>query len=256
MRGRTAAAFVLGFALGMLCLGVALWGTGHLGPAPAAVLGAPPAAATAPISPAPSATAAPAPSPTTHASVPPWQPPFDANAMASEAKKIPAPAVEPPPPLLSGGEADRGIPDSAMSIPPHLAMPLAGIDAKKLADTFEDKRDGRKHEALDIPSPRGTPVLAVAEGNVAKLFTSKDGGLTVYQFDDTRTWCYYYAHLDHYANGLTEGTLLRKGEVLGYVGTTGNAPANAPHLHFAIFRLNADKKWWQGTPIDPLPLLR
>jgi murein DD-endopeptidase MepM/ murein hydrolase activator NlpD len=135
-------------------------------------------------------------------------------------------------------------------------MPLPGIDAKKLADTFNDTRDGRKHEALDIPASRGTPVLAVAQGNVAKLFTSKQGGLTVYQFDDSRTYCYYYAHLDRYAPGLQEGTLLRPGQTLGYVGSTGNASAKAPHLHFAVFRLGPEKKWWVGTAIDPLLLLK
>jgi murein DD-endopeptidase MepM/ murein hydrolase activator NlpD len=103
---------------------------------------------------------------------------------------------------------------------------------------------------------RGTPVLAVAEGNVAKLFTSKQGGLTVYQFDNTGNWCFYYAHLDRYAPGLKEGTLLRKGDTLGYVGTTGDAPPDAPHLHFAVFRLGPEKHWWQGTAIDPLPLLK
>jgi peptidoglycan LD-endopeptidase LytH len=98
--------------------------------------------------------------------------------------------------------------------------------------------------------------MAVAEGNVAKLFTSKQGGLTVYQFDDSGTWCYYYAHLDHYQPSLKEGMLLRKGDVLGYVGTTGDAPPNAPHLHFAIFRLGQEKQWWKGTAVDPLPLLK
>jgi len=98
-------------------------------------------------------------------------------------------------------------------------------------------------------------VRAAAEGNVVKLFQSKAGGLTVYQFDDTQNWCFYYAHLDHYAKGLKEGTLLRKGDVLGYVGTTGDAPPNAPHLHFTIFKLGPEKRWWQGTAIDPYPFL-
>jgi len=135
-------------------------------------------------------------------------------------------------------------------------MPVAGVDVTKLADTFNDARDGRKHEALDIPSARGTPVMAVAEGNVVKLFQSREGGTTVYQFDDSRTWCYYYAHLDRYAPGLQEGTLLRQGEVFAYVGTTGNAPPNAPHLHFAVFRLGPEKQWWKGEAIDPLPLFK
>jgi murein DD-endopeptidase MepM/ murein hydrolase activator NlpD len=130
------------------------------------------------------------------------------------------------------------------------------VSPGELQNTFYDKRDGHEHEALDIPAPRGTPVVAAVEGNVIKLFTSKQGGLTVYQFDNSREYCYYYAHLDHYAAGITEGTLLRKGQVLGYVGTTGDAPPDAPHLHFAIFRLGPEKAWWKGTALDPLPLLR
>ena len=134
-------------------------------------------------------------------------------------------------------------------------MPLKGIDLSKIPDTYNDARGGRTHEAIDIMAPRGTPVMAVAEGNVARLFTSKQGGLTVYQFDNASEYCYYYAHLDHYAPGLKEGTLLRKGDVLGYVGSTGDAQPNAPHLHLAVFRL-APEEWWEGTPINPLPLLR
>jgi murein DD-endopeptidase MepM/ murein hydrolase activator NlpD len=152
------------------------------------------------------------------------------------------------------GEADRGIEPKQSA--PRLAMPIEGIQPSALVDSFYDKRDGRGHEAIDIPSQRGTPVHAVAEGNIAKLFTSKQGGLTVYQFDNSRTWCYYYAHLDRYAPGLKDGMLIRKGEVIGYVGTTGNAPKDTPHLHFAVFELNADKKWWAGKPLDPLPFFR
>ena len=137
-----------------------------------------------------------------------------------------------------------------------LGMPIAGVDPGTLKSNFSEARGGHTHEALDIMAPRGTPVLAVAEGNVVKLFTSKQGGLTVYQFDNSATWCYYYAHLDRYAPSLKEGMLLRKGDVLGYVGSTGDASPNAPHLHFAVFQLGPEKHWWQGTAIDPLPLLR
>jgi len=135
-------------------------------------------------------------------------------------------------------------------------MPLANIDPKTLTDTFNDARTGHKHEALDIAAPRGTPVLAVAEGNVVKLFNSKQGGLTVYQFDNSQRYAYYYAHLDRYAPGLKEGMLLRKGDTLGYVGSTGDASPNAPHLHFAVFQLGPEKNWWQGTALNPLPMLR
>ena len=135
-------------------------------------------------------------------------------------------------------------------------MPIAGVDPQTLRSNFSETHGGHAHEALDIMAPRGTPVQAVAEGNVVKLFTSKQGGLTVYQFDDSRTWCYYYAHLDRYAPELKEGMLLRKGDVLGYVGSTGDASPDAPHLHFAVFHLGPAKNWWQGTPVDPLPLLK
>jgi murein DD-endopeptidase MepM/ murein hydrolase activator NlpD len=167
----------------------------------------------------------------------------------SRGPSLPA-AASPPTPLT---EADRfSLPEN----PPHLAMPLAGVDVNTLHDTFDDARAGHKHEALDIAAPRGTPVRAVAEGNVVKLFTSKQGGLTVYQFDNSRNWCFYYAHLDSYAPGLKEGMLLHRGDTLGYVGTTGDAPPNAPHLHLAVFQLGPAKNWWEGTAIDPLPLLK
>jgi murein DD-endopeptidase MepM/ murein hydrolase activator NlpD len=137
----------------------------------------------------------------------------------------------------------------------RLVLPLAAIDAKSLQDTFDQGRDGRRHEAIDIASARGTPVAAVDDGTVKKLFVSKQGGLTVYQFDPSETYCYYYAHLDRYADGMKDGKTVRRGQTIGYVGTTGNAPASYPHLHFAIFQLGAEKRWWQGTPINPYPIL-
>jgi murein DD-endopeptidase MepM/ murein hydrolase activator NlpD len=137
-----------------------------------------------------------------------------------------------------------------------LKMPVEGVDEDDLRDTFLDARGGRVHEALDIMAPRGTPVRAVEDGRIEKLFTSKAGGLTVYQFEPTGTFCYYYAHLDRYADGLREGQMVERGDVIGYVGTTGNAPPAAPHLHFAITRLEADRRWWAGTPINPYPVLR
>jgi murein DD-endopeptidase MepM/ murein hydrolase activator NlpD len=136
-----------------------------------------------------------------------------------------------------------------------LSLPVAGAKAGDLRDDYNDARGGHTHEALDIPAPRGTEVVAVEDETVAKLFTSRDGGLTVYAFDPSRTYCYYYAHLDRYAEGLAAGMTLKRGEVLGYVGTTGNAPPRSPHLHFGIFKLGADKRWWEGTPLDPYPVL-
>ena len=138
-----------------------------------------------------------------------------------------------------------------------LEIPVEGIKASQLVDTFNEKRGtDRAHEALDILAPRGAPVKAVEDGTVARLFESKAGGTTIYQFDPTEQYCYYYAHLERYASGLKEGDHVKKGQVIGYVGTSGNAPKNTPHLHFAIFKLSAEKHWWEGTPINPYGILR
>ena len=99
-------------------------------------------------------------------------------------------------------------------------------------------------------------MLAVDDGTIAKLFLSKPGGITIYQFDPTDTYAYYYAHLSRYAKGLEEHEAVERGQVIGYVGTTGNAPPETPHLHFAIFRLTEQKRWWEGTPIDPFDVFR
>lgn len=141
--------------------------------------------------------------------------------------------------------------------PPPLLLPVQGIAARELRDTFGDGRDGnqRGHEAIDILAPRGTPVLAVADGPIVKLFLSQPGGITIYQFDATEQLAYYYAHLDRYADGLAEGQTVRRGSVLGYVGSTGNASPDAPHLHFAIFKLGPEKQWWKGEPINPFGYL-
>jgi len=99
-------------------------------------------------------------------------------------------------------------------------------------------------------------VRAVEGGRIARLFNSKAGGITVYQFDPTERFCYYYAHLDRYADGLSENDVVRPGQIIGYVGVSGNAPKDTPHLHFAVFRLTDEKKWWDGTPLDPFDVLK
>jgi murein DD-endopeptidase MepM/ murein hydrolase activator NlpD len=137
-----------------------------------------------------------------------------------------------------------------------LAVPVRGFDPDKLVSSFQDARGSRRHEAIDILAPRGTEVVAVEDGKVAKIFTSKAGGLTVYQFDPSETFVYYYAHLDSYAPGLQEGAMLQKGDLVGTVGTTGNAPKDTPHLHFAILKLDPDKRWWGGTALDPFLVWR
>jgi murein DD-endopeptidase MepM/ murein hydrolase activator NlpD len=138
-----------------------------------------------------------------------------------------------------------------------LEIPVEGVKSNQLVDTFAEKRGGQRvHEALDILAPRNTPVRAVEDGTIARLFESKAGGTTIYQFDPTEQYCYYYAHLERYAAGLNEGDHVRKGQVIGYVGTSGNAPKDTPHLHFAVFRLTSAKHWWEGTPLNPYDILR
>lgn len=138
-----------------------------------------------------------------------------------------------------------------------LTLPVKGIKAGDLRDTFNELRGtSRKHEALDVLAPRNTPVLAVEDGTIAKLFLSDAGGITIYQFDPAKNYVYYYAHLERYAPGLKEGEAITRGQVIGYVGTTGNAPRDTPHLHFAIFQLTNEKKWWEGTAIDPYSVLK
>ena len=139
----------------------------------------------------------------------------------------------------------------------HLDLPVQSMTHADVRDSFNEKRGAdRLHEAVDILAPRNTPVLAVEDGTVAKLFFSKAGGNTVYQFDPSGIYAYYYAHLERYADGLAEGAPIARGQVIGYVGTSGNAPPNTPHLHFAIFKLTAEKQWWKGAAIDPFQVLR
>jgi murein DD-endopeptidase MepM/ murein hydrolase activator NlpD len=140
--------------------------------------------------------------------------------------------------------------------PSGVIIPVSGVPLRELRDNFTDHRSGgRPHNALDIMAPRGTPVLAAVDGTVRKLFTSNAGGLTIYQFDRAEERVYYYAHLERYADGLQEGDEIQRGAVIGYVGTTGNAPPGSPHLHFGIQILPPTKEWWKGTAIDPYPIL-
>lgn len=132
-----------------------------------------------------------------------------------------------------------------------LRMPIDGVDVESMKGGFAEARTGHPHEAVDILVPRNTPVHAVQDGTIAKLFVSKAGGITIYQFDPSGRLCYYYAHLERYAEGLRDGEAVKQGQVIGYVGTSGNAPPNAPHLHFAVFELGSDQRWWKGKPIDP-----
>jgi murein DD-endopeptidase MepM/ murein hydrolase activator NlpD len=137
-----------------------------------------------------------------------------------------------------------------------LRLPIDGMNPNLVEGGFYESRGSRRHEAVDILSPRDTPVHAVDNGTVAKLFLSKAGGITVYQYDPTGRLCYYYAHLQRYADNLKEGDSVSAGQVIGYVGTSGNAPPNTPHLHFAVFDLGDERRWWKGRAIDPYPLFK
>ncbi|RPJ54893.1 MAG: M23 family metallopeptidase, partial [Acidobacteria bacterium] len=135
-----------------------------------------------------------------------------------------------------------------------LLLPVRGVRPSDLYDSFYDKRgEGREHRAIDIMADLRTPVVAVESGRVARLENSALGGISIYQFDPTGQYVYYYGHLNSYASGLAEGQVLRQGDVIGYVGQSGNA--QTPHLHFAVSRLGPDRKWWRGEPLNPYPLL-
>ena len=174
---------------------------------------------------------------------------------AVPAAPTPARPGAPPQPAIPADVASAA--DYRTLAAKRLTIPVSGIMSTHLSNTYGDDRGGgsRRHGALDIMAARGTPVVATEDGKLEKLFTSDAGGLTIYQFDPTRTYSYYYAHLDRYADGLTEGQDVKRGQVIGYVGFTGNASPEGPHLHFAIFRLGPDKKWHQGVPINPYPVL-
>jgi murein DD-endopeptidase MepM/ murein hydrolase activator NlpD len=178
----------------------------------------------------------------------------DIEVRPSRAPAVPKVA----PPGLTATPAPQPESDSIADLRERrFTLPVKGIDRSELRSSFDEARgEGRHHEAMDILAPRGTPILAVEDGTIAKLFASKAGGLTVYQFDPTTTYAYYYAHLDRYAPDLRDGEHVKRGDVLGFVGTSGNAPPNTPHLHFAIFKLTDKKQWWQGSAIDPYAVLR
>jgi murein DD-endopeptidase MepM/ murein hydrolase activator NlpD len=229
-------------------------------PSPAIAAGSP--QATFPGAPSPGGPALGAPEPGAAASVwpSPWtQTPEPEAPLGTRASSVPgdstdamltpralaAPADAPALPSVTDIDRLRGR---------QLLLPIQGYDLHQLRDNFAEKRGTRVHEAIDMAAARGTPVLAVDDGTVKKLFTSAAGGLTIYQFDPDNAYSYYYAHLDRYAEGLKEGQVVKKGDRLGYVGTSGNAPLNTPHLHFTIFKLAPTKRWWEGTPINPYPL--
>jgi len=188
---------------------------------------------------------APAPEPASPSASPSISPPPPSTVASTEPIAVASPETPTPPTFTSPESADE-----------PLLIPVEGVEAAQLADTFDQARaQGRRHDAIDIMAPRGTRVLAAADGTVVKLFTSVRGGLTVYMFDPGATVEYYYAHLDHYAPGLLEGQPLRRGDLIGFVGSTGDADPSAPHLHFEIALLGPEKSWWKATDLNPYPIL-
>lgn len=165
------------------------------------------------------------------------------------------------PPVPAAGPADSAVPPGADDLTylraRRLLIPVANVGGPELPNTFDEARAGgaRRHDALDIRAPRGTPVLSADSGRITKLFTSDDGGLTIYAADPSGRFVYYYAHLDRYDARVREGMSVRRGDTIAYVGTTGNAPPNTPHLHFAVMKLRDPKRWWDGVAINPHPLL-
>jgi peptidoglycan LD-endopeptidase LytH len=137
----------------------------------------------------------------------------------------------------------------------QMTPPIQGLAVTNLRDMFDEVHNAHPHEAIDILEPAGTPVHAVVSGTIRKLFLSKPGGNTIYEFDEMGVYCYYYAHLDRYVDGLREGMQVERGDVIGFVGSTGNADPRTPHLHFAIFELGPEKRWWNGKAVNPYPAL-
>lgn len=179
-----------------------------------------------------------------------------ADKVQNPTKTLQIPEIKPLPQFTSPVETVPVDQDTLLDLQQHkLSLPVQSVNVGNIRNSFNEMRGDHIHEAVDILAPRDTPVVAVEDGKIAKLFYSVRGGNTIYHFDPTETYCYYYAHLDRYAPDIREGQYIKRGQIIGYVGTSGNAPKDTPHLHFAIFKLNPDKKWWQGTPIDPYPLL-
>jgi len=158
----------------------------------------------------------------------------------------------PPPPPVSPTPSTSNFVGTA-----DLIIPVAGVRPDQLIDTFDAARsEGRVHDAIDIPAAAETPVLAAADGKIQKLFQSERGGTTIYQLSADQKMIFYYAHLSHYADGLAEGDLVHQGQVIAYVGDTGNAGAGNYHLHFSIATVTDPKRYWEGTNINPYPLLQ
>jgi murein DD-endopeptidase MepM/ murein hydrolase activator NlpD len=169
-------------------------------------------------------------------------------------RELPAPPQVAVAPAKSAARPEPKAPD--VLVARRLVVPVKGVAPTALHDNFADKRSGgRSHKALDIMAPWGTPVLAADDGRLEKISSNRAGGLSAYQSDPTGQFIYYYAHLAGYPDGLKEGQPVHRGDVIGYVGTTGNAPATAPHLHFQVMLLEQKGRWWGGEAVNPYAAL-
>ncbi len=175
----------------------------------------------------------------------------------TRAPERPAPMAAVPLSIPASSSATAAMTDAEYLVYRQLLLPVAGANMARVEDTFNDDRDGgeRTHHALDILAPRGTPILAADDGRILRMTSNSLGGITIYAVDPENRLVYYYAHLDHYNDAMSPGRTIVRGDTLGYVGTTGNAPKDTPHLHFQVMRWPADGKYWNGEPLDPFAAL-
>jgi len=165
----------------------------------------------------------------------------------------------PPTPDIANISQNNNLSNNSENLPTSdkLIIPVAGVGREDLQDTFRDARSqGRVHDAIDIIAPKGTPVIAASDGEIARFFDSERGGVTIYQFSRDKKLVYYYAHLDRRAENLREHDFVRQGTIIGYVGDTGNAVPGNYHLHFAVWIVSDPKRFWEGANINPYSLLQ
>ena len=184
---------------------------------------------------------------------------------ARHAYSVPVPAAAPAPSVVLAGSTVAASPSAGVNfsgsdavnylLTRHLEVPVAGVATSKLHDSFDEGRDDKRvHRALDIMAPRGTPVVSADSGRILRIGFNALGGNAIYATDPMGRVVYYYAHLDAYRGGLLQGSVVARGDTLGFVGTTGNAPKDTPHLHFQVMRMPSDGRFWDGDPINPYPL--
>lgn len=140
---------------------------------------------------------------------------------------------------------------------PEMAPPVDNLKARELGDMFSWRRFGAvRHNAIDIFRPKGQPLRAVVDGVIEKLYESVVGGTTLYLVDRDGRYRFYYAHLDRYATGIQEGKPVRRGDLIGYLGNSGNARWTRPHLHFQVMLTEPTGAWWKdGGTLNPYPIL-